>query len=147
LEIEDQRREQAEELSSKPEPTMAFRVKGGGALVVQVQLADEIAGIDHGAIHEHEALPTVAGHPQPQDVPTQADRANVFVTLDPTVQPTQELPLMRAASPEQRSPLGRSRRRGRNHPTFVVVSDAVLHTTRIADPLILDTMGHLGAFG
>ena len=82
LEIEDQRREQTKELLSKPEPAMAFRVQGGGALVVQVQLANQIAGVDHGVIHEHETLPPVAGHPQPQDVPTPADRANVIVTLD-----------------------------------------------------------------
>jgi len=32
--MEDQRREQAEELSSKPEAGVAFCVQGGGALVV-----------------------------------------------------------------------------------------------------------------
>lgn len=139
-ELARQRRKRTIDFLHVAKPAVALRVQRGRALIVEVQLADEIAALHDGAVPEHDPRSAVARHPQAEDVVSVSDRPDSLnahgLSLDPledTAHGSASRPPLAGAADRGRQPhaLGewtrsfRAHLRARRRPGPSVTPDSV----------------------
>ena len=74
-------------------------MQGGGAPVIDVHLAHEVAPIQDRAVLKRQGRPAIPDQSQAHDVPALTDRADVVPPLEPpleSIEPARHSPVMRA---------------------------------------------------